>query len=97
MAPVVPTTSAQLISSLDTTSIYYINNHPLIYGPLVYPLHNQQTRTDTYFCWGMAVTYGRYKSITISLPKRLSNGRFTSEAAVRRFQKLNRHLDPEVV
>jgi hypothetical protein len=25
------------------------------------------------------------------------NGRFTSETAVRRFRKLNRHLDPEVV
>jgi hypothetical protein len=45
----------------------------------------------------MAVTYGRYKFLTVSLPKRLHNGRFTSETAVRRFQKLNRNLDPEVI
>jgi hypothetical protein len=37
--------------------------------------------------WGMAVLYGRYKFVTVSLPKRLRNGRFTSETAVRRFQK----------
>jgi hypothetical protein len=39
-----------------------------------------------------------YKVIA-PLPKRLHNGRFTSETetAVRRFQKRNRHLDPEVV
>jgi hypothetical protein len=47
------------------------------------------TRTDTCVRWGMAVTYGRYKFVTVSLPKRFRNGRFTSE--------LNRHLDPEVV
>ena len=29
--------------------------------------------------------------------KRLSNGRFNSETAVRRFRKRNGHLDPEVV
>jgi hypothetical protein len=45
----------------------------------------------------MAVTYGRYKFVTVSLLKRFRNGRFTSETAVRRFQKLNRHLDPEVL
>jgi hypothetical protein len=45
----------------------------------------------------MAVTYSRYKFVTVPLPKRFRNGRFTSETAVRRFQKLNRHLDPEVV
>jgi hypothetical protein len=45
----------------------------------------------------MAVTYSRYKFITASLPKRSRNGRFTSETAVWRFQKWNRHLDPEVV
>ena len=33
----------------------------------------------------MAVTYGRYKFITVLLLKR--NGRFNSETAVRRFQK----------
>jgi hypothetical protein len=45
----------------------------------------------------MAVTYSRYKFVTVSLPKRLRNGRFTSETAVLRFQKRNRHMDPEVV
>jgi hypothetical protein len=45
----------------------------------------------------MAVTYGRYKCVTVSLPERFRNGRFTSETAVRRFQKRNRHLDPEVL
>jgi hypothetical protein len=42
--------------------------------------------------------YSRYKFETVSLLKRLSNGRFASETAVRRFQnqKRNRHLDPEV-
>jgi hypothetical protein len=48
----------------------------------------------------MAVTYSRYKFVTASLPKRLRNGSFASENGVRRvrwFQKLNRHLDPEVV
>jgi hypothetical protein len=37
------------------------------------------------------------KFITVSLPERLRNGRFTSETAVKRFQKRNRHLDPEAV
>jgi hypothetical protein len=45
----------------------------------------------------MAVTYSRYKFVTVSLPKRFRNGRFTSKTAVRRFQKLNRHLDPEAL
>jgi hypothetical protein len=45
----------------------------------------------------MAVTRGRYKFATDSLPKRFRNGRFTSKTAVRQFQKLNHHLDPEVV
>jgi hypothetical protein len=34
-----------------------------------------------------AVTYSRYKFYTVSLPKRLRNGRFKFETAVRRFQK----------
>ena len=29
----------------------------------------------------MAVAYNRYKFLTVSLPKRLRNGRFTSETA----------------
>jgi hypothetical protein len=46
----------------------------------------------------MAVTtYNRYKFVTVLLPKRLRNGRFTSETAVRRLQKRNGYLDPEVV
>jgi hypothetical protein len=32
----------------------------------------------------MAVTYDRCKYVTVSLPKRFHNGRFTSETAVRR-------------
>ena len=35
----------------------------------------------------MAVTYSRYKFVTVSLPEQLRNGRFNSETAVRRFQK----------
>jgi hypothetical protein len=62
-------------------------------APMVpWPLHNRYTRTDT--CvrvrWGMAVTYNRYKFVTVSLPERFRNGRFTSETAVR-FQKRNGH------
>jgi hypothetical protein len=45
----------------------------------------------------MAVTHSRYKFVTVSLPKRFRNGRFTSKTAVRQFQKRNRHLDPEVL
>jgi hypothetical protein len=37
--------------------------------------------------WGMAVAYSRYKFITVSIPKRFRNGRFTSETAAWRFQK----------
>jgi hypothetical protein len=40
---------------------------------------------------------GVYEFLIASLPRRLRNGRFNSNAAVRRFQKLNRHLDPDVV
>jgi hypothetical protein len=52
-----------------------------------WPLHDRYNRTDTCFRWGMAVTYNRYKFVTVPLPKRFRNGRFTSETAVRRFQK----------
>jgi hypothetical protein len=45
----------------------------------------------------MAVTYNRYKFVTVSLLKRLRNGRFASENAAQRFQKRNGHLDPEAV
>jgi hypothetical protein len=40
----------------------------------------------------MAVTYNRYKFVTVSFPKRARNGRFASETAVH-----NRHLNPDVV
>jgi hypothetical protein len=45
----------------------------------------------------MPVKYMAVKFLAVSLPKPPCNGRFTSETAVRRFQKLNRHLDPEAV
>jgi hypothetical protein len=45
------------------------------------PFHNRYTRTDTCVRWGMAVTYNRYKFVTVSFPKRFRNGRFTSETA----------------
>jgi hypothetical protein len=51
----------------------------------------------TLFRWGMAVTHSRYNFLTVPLPKRLRNGRFSSETAVRQFQKRNGHLDPGVV
>ena len=35
----------------------------------------------SYIRWGMAVTCGRYKFATGSLPKRFRNGRFTSKTA----------------
>jgi hypothetical protein len=60
---------------------------PLTFGQQPRPLHNRYTRTDTFFRWRMAVTYSRHKFVTVSLLKRLHNGRFTSETAVRRFQK----------
>ena len=37
------------------------------------------TRTGSFVRWRMAVTYNRYKFVTVSLLKRLRNGRFTSE------------------
>jgi hypothetical protein len=45
----------------------------------------------------MAGMYSCYKVVTVLLQKRLRNGRFTSETAVWRFQKRNRHLDPEAL
>jgi hypothetical protein len=50
---------------------------------------------DVFFCWGMAVTgtYDRYKMLTVSLLKRLRNGRFTSETeGARRMRLLPGHL-----
>jgi hypothetical protein len=46
--------------------------------------------------------FGRFFSVNFwsfhfRNPKPPCNGRFNSETAVRRFQKLSRHLDPEVV
>jgi hypothetical protein len=60
---------------------------PLTNGYGRYMLHDRYTRTDTFFRWGMAVTYyNRYKFVAVSLPRRLRNGRFNSETAVRRFR-----------
>jgi hypothetical protein len=60
----------------------------LAFGQRPRPLHDRCTRCVR---WGMAVavycTYSRYKFVTVSLPKRFRDGRFTSETAVRRFQK----------
>jgi hypothetical protein len=39
----------------------------------------------------------RYKLVTVTLLKRLRDGRFTSDTAAQRFQKRNGHLDREVV
>ena len=39
------------------------------------PLHNRCTRRDTGICWGMTVTYSRYKFVAGSLPKRFRDGR----------------------
>jgi hypothetical protein len=41
--------------------------------------------------------YIAVKFLAVSLPKPPCNGRFTSETAVRRFPKWNRHLNPEEV
>ena len=62
-------------------------------------LHNRYTRTDTCTRLGMAVTYvgNRYKFVTVSIMKRLRNGRSTSETAAQQLQKRNGYLDPEVV
>jgi hypothetical protein len=45
----------------------------------------------TCFPWQMAATCNRYKFVTVSLPKRPRNGRFTSETATltqKRFKKI---------
>jgi hypothetical protein len=49
-----------------------------------YMLHNRYTRTGTFSVGGMAVTYSRYKFVTVSLPKRFLKppcGGFRSETA----------------
>ena len=56
-------------------------------------IHNRYTRTGTCVLCPLEngryiILYNnRYKFLSVSLPKRLRNGRFTSETAVRRFQK----------
>jgi hypothetical protein len=72
------------------------------FGQRPRPLHNRYTRTGGFVIWGIAVAYHRYKFVTVSLPKQLRNGRFTSETAARRFRfqkqsRINRHLDPKAV
>ena len=58
-------------------------NKTVGFGQRPRPLHNRYTRTDTCVRWAMAVTYNRYKFVTVLLLKRLRNGRFASETAVR--------------
>jgi hypothetical protein len=65
-------------------------------------LHNRYTQTETCVRWGMTVTvqtYRRYsyRLVTVSLLKRLRNGRSNFETALRWLQNRNRHLNPEVV
>ena len=54
---------------------------PLTNGHGRYITVTRYTRTDSCVRWGMAVIYSRYKFIAVPLPKRLRNGRFTSETA----------------
>jgi hypothetical protein len=56
-------------------------------------------RTGIIFRWVMTVTYSRYKFVTVSLLKRLRNGRLASETAVPHMavSEAKCHLDPEVV
>jgi hypothetical protein len=61
------------------------------------PLHGRYTRAGIFVRWGMAVAYSRYKFVTVSLMKRLYNGRFTSETTARRLRKRNRRLNPDVL
>jgi hypothetical protein len=56
-------------------------NRGLWPAAIIRPLHNRYTRTDTCVRLGMAVTYDRYKFRTVSITKRLRNGRFASETA----------------
>jgi hypothetical protein len=60
---------------------YPLQNKTVGFGQRPRPLHNRYTRTNTCVRWGMAIAYSRYKFVTISLPKRFRNGRFTSETA----------------
>jgi hypothetical protein len=69
--------------------MYYtpFKNKAVVFDQRQWPLHDFYTRTDAFVRWGIAVTCNRYKFVTVSLPKRFRNGRFTSETAVLRFQK----------
>ena len=77
--------------------ITHFKNKTVGFGQRPQPLHDCYTRTDTFVRWEMAATCSRCKFVTVALPKRFRNGRFTSETAVWRFQNWNRHLDPEAV
>jgi hypothetical protein len=41
-------------------------------------VHNRHIQTETCVHLGMAITYNRYKFVTVSIPKRLRDGRFRS-------------------
>jgi hypothetical protein len=56
-------------------------NKTVGFGQRPRPLHDRYTRTDNFFRSVMAVIFSRYKFVTVSLPKRLRNGSFTSETA----------------
>ena len=73
----------------NTSERFPHQNKTVGFGQRPRPLHNRYTRLGTCVRWGMTVTYSRYKFVTVSLPKRFRNGRFTSKTAVRRFQKRN--------
>jgi hypothetical protein len=68
----------------------------------IIPVKDSHTRIKPL---ALASGHGHYITIThpnghlrtVSLPRRLRNDRFTSKTAVRRFQKRNGYLDPEVV
>jgi hypothetical protein len=87
--PKTPKSHTTLAGANDQNYRYHPahQNKTVGFGQRPRPLHNRYTRTDNFVRWGMAVTYSRYKIVTVSLPKRFRNGRFTSETAVRRFQK----------
>ena len=76
------------LTALDEAEIIPgIKNKAVGFDQRPRPLHDRYTRTDTCVRWEMPVRYIAVKFLSVSLPKRQCNGRFTSETAVRRFQK----------
>ena len=84
----------------DHMRLLFIRTPDIKHSPLgIWPwaLGYQDPHSTACIRWEMAGTYNRYKFVAISLLKRLRGGLFNSETAARRFQKQNRHLDPEAV